>query len=205
MSSLESLPMPLRPLGRTGHQVSVLGLGGVNYHLLPDAEAAAVVHRAIDLGINLIDTAPSYGNGESERKIGPVLAERRGEVFLSTKTLERGRDGALADFEQSLARLRTDHVDLLFVHGLVDDEDRRRILQRPGVLDALEELRAAGVVRFVGLSGHLHPEAMRRCLTEYPFDAVLFPLGVANRARHSFEETVLAYGQAQGMAMIGSG
>ncbi|NLC56396.1 MAG: aldo/keto reductase [Armatimonadetes bacterium] len=195
--------IPRRPLGRTGHRVSILGLGGVNYHELPDAAAAAVVHRAIDLGINLIDTAVSYGNGESERKIGLVMAERRREVFLTTKTAQRTRDGALADFEGSLRRLQCDQVDLLFVHSIENEADRQAILRRPSVLDAAEELRAAGKIRFIGLSGHSDREAMLACLKEYPFDAVLCPVSAANGVRYSFEETVLPYAREHGLARIG--
>ncbi|MDH7570592.1 MAG: aldo/keto reductase [Armatimonadota bacterium] len=203
MLLLDEIPMPRRRLGSTGWEVSMLALGGVNYHLLPDAEAAAVVHRALDLGINMVDTAAAYGKGESERKIGLVMAERRGEVFLNSKTGDRTRDGALASVEQSLKRLRTDHIDLLFVHGVENEEDARRILQRPGVLDALEELRAAGVVRYLGLSGHNDRDAMLACLREYPFDAVLFPVGAANRVRYSFEETILPYAHERGMIVLG--
>lgn len=195
------LPIPRRPLGRTGWQASILGLGGVRYNFLDDAGAIAVVHRALELGINVIDTA--HGYSDSERKIGLALQGRRQEVFLSTKSGCRTYDGLKAEFEESLRRLQTDRVDLLFVHGLHDEADLRQIMQPGGVLKALEEYRRAGQVRFIGLSGHNDREAMRRALQDYDFDAVLFPAGAFNRARYSFEETILPLAQEQGLAVLG--
>lgn len=193
--------IPRRPLGQTGWQASLLGLGGVCYNFLDDEAAAAVVHRALELGINVIDTAHSYN--DSERKIGLALQGRRQEVFLNTKSGSRTYDGLKAEFEESLRRLRTDWVDLLFVHGIHDEADLRQILQPGGILKAMEEYRAAGHVRFIGLSGHNDCEAMRQALLEYDFDAVLFPVGAFNRARYSFEEAILPLVQEKGLAALG--
>jgi aryl-alcohol dehydrogenase-like predicted oxidoreductase len=193
--------IPRRPLGRTGWSASVLGLGGVRYNFLDDEGAAAVVHRALDLGINVIDTA--HGYSDSEHKIGLALAGRRQEVFLHTKSGQRTYDSLKAEFEESLRRLQTDVVDLFFIHGIHDEADRRQILQPGGVLKAVEEYRAAGHIRFVGLSGHNDREAMRQALRDYDFDAVLFPLGAFNRVRYSFEEAILPVAREKGLAVLG--
>ncbi len=92
---------------------------------------------------------------------------------------------------------------MLFVHSIENEADRQAILRRPSVLDAAEELRAAGKIRFIGLSGHSDREAMLACLKEYPFDAVLCPVSAANGVRYSFEETVLPYAREHGLARIG--
>ena len=104
-----------RPLGRTGMQVSILGLGGGSQFLSAcrtDEEAIELLNTAIDGGINYLDCAASYGNGESERRYGLVLAKRRKEVYVTSKTGERGRDAALKQVERSLQNLRTDHLFL---------------------------------------------------------------------------------------------
>jgi len=115
--------MPLRALGATGVKVPIVGLGTAQLGRPDPAVAIAVVRRAVELGITYIDTAPSYGKSRSEERIGIALDGARKSVFLTTKTLERKRDGALAELEQSLKRLRTDHVDLWQFHALRSDAD----------------------------------------------------------------------------------
>jgi aryl-alcohol dehydrogenase-like predicted oxidoreductase len=168
---------------------------------LDDEGAVAVVHRALELGINVIDTA--HGYSDSERKIGLALVGRRQEVFLHTKSGRRTYDGLKAEFEESLRRLQTDVVDLLFVHGINDEADRQQIFQPGGALRAMEEYRAAGHIRFIGLSGHNDCEAMRQALGDYDFDAVLFPAGTFNRVRYSFEEAILPVAREKGLAVLG--
>ena len=124
--------LPTRPLGRPGVDVSIFALGGVTYNLLDDAEAAAVVHRALDLGVNFIDTA--HGYKESERKIGPVMAERRDEIFLATKSTARDAAGMTADIEESFRRLQTDRIDLMQIHDLHTTEQIEQILAPGGAL-----------------------------------------------------------------------
>ncbi len=118
--------VPRRTLGGTGVEVSVLALGGVIGMQLPpsrDHDPSALAEQALNLGITYFDTAPSYNNGQSETNYGPVVAQRRGELFLATKTGDRSYDGTRRSIEQSLRRLRTDHVDLLQIHGVSDRDD----------------------------------------------------------------------------------
>ena len=113
--------LPQRPLGKTGVQVSALALGGVIGMQLPPSaghDPVAIAETALNLGVTYFDTAPSYNNGQSETNYGHVLARRRKEVFLTTKTGDRTHDGTLRSIEQSLKRLQTDHVDLIQIHGI---------------------------------------------------------------------------------------
>ena len=113
-------PIPKRPLGKTGYQVTIYGLGGLFTTSMHDRhnEAVEIVNRAIDLGINYIDTSALYGNGASELNIGTVMKERRDEVFLASKSHNYTYDGTMALVEQSLRRLQTDHLDVYLLHGL---------------------------------------------------------------------------------------
>jgi uncharacterized protein len=198
-------PMPQRPLGNLGWQASVLTMGGVKWDTkCTDDEAAALIHRAMELGINTFDTAWGYGNGESERRLGLALEGIRDQVWVNTKTIDRTYDGAKQQIETSLQRLRTDRVDLLFVHSLDSEEQYRQIMGPNSVLKAIEEYRAAGHVRYVGVSGHWVKDVMARIIREYPFDAVLFPIGLFNAAYgYSFLETVLPVARERGMAVLG--
>jgi len=198
-------PMPTRPLGKSGWQASVLTLGGVKWDThLPEADAIALIQRALELGVNTFDTAHGYGGGESERRLGQALRGAHVPVFISTKTDDRTRDGARRQMDISLKRLGMDRVDLMFVHGLDDVEDYRQVVGSNGVLRALEEYRSAGRIRFVGVSGHWYRQNMERILAEYPFDSVLCPVGLFNLAYgYSFADTVLPLARKRGMAAMG--
>ena len=107
-------PIPKRVLGKTGEQVTIYGLGGLFALAKHDRheEAVEIVNRALDLGINYIDTSALYGNGASELNIGTVMKERRDEIFLASKSHDYTYEGTMALVEQSLRRLQTDHLDL---------------------------------------------------------------------------------------------
>lgn len=192
--------LPTRPLGRTGLDVSILSLGGVMYNFLEDREAAAVVHRAIDLGINYIDTA--HGYKESERKIGLVMAERRDEVVLATKSGQRDRDGMAAEIEESFKRLRTDRIDCMQIHDLHTEEDLARITGPDGALKAIESFVRDGSVRFVGVTSHVNPEILTKALREYPFDTILTSLGAVHAAVRPFYETIMPVAQERGVGVL---
>ncbi|MCS6777162.1 MAG: aldo/keto reductase [Chloroherpetonaceae bacterium] len=198
-------PMPRRILQGTGWEASVLTLGGVRWpETCNDAEAVALVHRAIELGVNTFDTAHTYCGGESERKLGMALEGVRAQFWINTKVIDRTYDGAMRQMETSLQRLRTDYVDLMFVHSLDNEEQYHQIMAPNSVLRAIEELRAAGHIRYVGVSGHWVRDVLARILQEYAFDAVLFPVGVFNLAyEYSFLDTVLPVARARQMATLG--
>lgn len=192
--------LPKRPLGKTGFDVSIFALGGVKYNFLEDQDAAAVVHRALDLGVNYIDTA--YGYQDSERKIGLATSERRDEVFLATKTGKRDRDGAGPEIEESLKRFQTDCIDCLQIHWVDTEEDIKAILAPDGVVKLLEELRSTGTIRFIGVTGHRAP-MVAKVLREYAFDILLTPMGAMHGAVRPYFDMVLDAARENGTGVLG--
>ena len=185
-----TLPMPTRPLGRTGWNVSRLVLGGVKWDTqLAEADAVRLLRRAVELGVNAIDTAFIYGKGQSETRLGLALEGVRDRVFVSTKVSDRSYDGARRQMDESFRRLRMERVDLMFMHALDNEDDLKSILGRQGVLRAIEEYRAAGRIRFVGVSSHWYRDSLWRMMEEYPLDAVLFAVVRAGQAEGAYLRT----------------
>jgi len=196
--------IPKRPLGKTGVEVPVLILGGVvamKYPPTPSFHPAELAEAALDAGITYFDTAPGYGDGQSERNYGEVLATRRREVFLATKTGSRSHDDALRSVEASLKRLRTDHLDLLQLHGVSAKEDFTRWDRPDGVLRALYRLREEKVTRFVGVTGHESAAAMRRAIELFNFDTILTTFN-PTATRRPFRELVLPLAHEKKMGII---
>ena len=196
--------LPQRLLGATGVEVSALALGGVIGMQLPpsaDHDPAAIAEQALDLGITYFDTAPAYNNGQSESNYGQVLARRRKEVFLATKTGDRTHDGTLRSIEQSLKRLRTDHVDLIQIHGVSGTEDLDAWDKPTGVLTALRKLRDQKVTRFIGLTGHESAIRLREAIERYDFNTLLTTLNPASR-RRAFREDLLPVANRKQMGVI---
>jgi predicted aldo/keto reductase-like oxidoreductase len=194
---------PARALGKTGHSVALFSLGGqatIEGQGKRD-EAVAIINRAIDLGVNYVDTAPAYG--PSQDYIGEVMATRRAEVLLASKTHDRTRDGSLRLLDDSLSRLRTDHLDLWQLHNLTDTGDLDRIFASDGAIHAMEAARADGRVRFLGLTGHFDPKVLVDGIRRFPFDTVLCALNPADRHRKSFIEKLLPVATERGMGIIG--
>jgi aryl-alcohol dehydrogenase-like predicted oxidoreductase len=156
---------------------------------------------AIDAGIRYFDTAPSYGAGQSERNYGQVLVRRRREVFLATKTGQRTYDGAMREFESSLERLRTDHVDLLQIHGVRVREDLSAWGKPGGVFRALEKLRDQKLTRFIGVTGHESADVMRQAITMYDFDTILTTFNPM-ATRREYAETVLPVARRKQMGIL---
>ena len=146
--------MQKRILGKTGLEVSLLGFGGFHLLEIPAAEASRLLHYYLDKGGNYIETAAGYGNGESEKKIGPVIEKRRDEVVLASKTASRDYQGALADIDRSLQNLRTDHLDIIFMHGVDNEKTLSRVLDSGGALAAAREAKKAGKVKHIGITSH---------------------------------------------------
>jgi uncharacterized protein len=196
-----------RPFGRHPDQVSILGLGG--YHLGKTktvTEAVRIMHEAIDAGINFFDNAWEYHEGESERRMGRAIADRRDSVFLMTKVCTHGRGATVAmrQLEESLRRLKTDHLDLWQIHECVYSNDPSRHFARGGVVDALERAKAQGKVRYVGFTGHKDPEIHLRMLSfGFPFDACQLPLNGFDATFRSFQTRVLPELTRLGIAAIG--
>jgi len=199
--------IPLRPLGATGEMVSAIGLGGHHIGLMKNQrEAIRLIHAAIDAGITFMDNAWEYHDGRSEVVMGKAIRGRRERVFLMTKvcTHGRGRREAMRQLEQSLRRLHTDHLDLWQVHECVYDNDPDLHFARGGVIEALDQARRQGKVRFVGFTGHKHPDIHLAMLKQdYIFDTCQLPLNCFDGSFRSFEEQVLPVLVRRGIAAIG--
>jgi aryl-alcohol dehydrogenase-like predicted oxidoreductase len=199
--------IPRRPLGKTGVEVSILGLGG---SAIGDAriesEAIRIVQEAIDAGVTFLDNAWEYHDGQSEEWMGKALRGRRDQVFLMTKVCTHGRDRAVAmqQLEESLRRLQTDHLDLWQVHEVVYDNDPANHFRSGGVIEALDQAKREGKVRFVGFTGHKDPAIHLAMLAyDYPFDTCQMPLNCFDGTFRSFETRVLPELAKRGIAPIG--
>jgi aryl-alcohol dehydrogenase-like predicted oxidoreductase len=183
-----------RPFGRTEHMSSAVIFGGASLGRVAQGSADHVLDLLLEYGINHIDTAPSYG--ESELRIGPWMDRHRDDFFLATKTRQRDYQGARADIHRSLERLRTERIDLLQLHSLTHPDEWEQALSPGGALDAAVEAREAGLVQFIGVTGHGWDVAAmhRRSLERFDFDAVLMPWNwfCAQHERYApdFEATV---------------
>lgn len=198
-------PVPLRPLGRTGVQVSMLGLGGAHFIRESEAEGIRLVHEAIDLGVTFFDNAWEYNKTRSEAVMGTALQGRREKVFLMTKVCTHGRGKAVAlrQLEQSLRRLRTDYLDLWQIHEVNCTNDHTDLFVDDGAADALLDARRQGKVRFIGFTGHTDPQVHARVLARrFPFDTCQMPLNVFDASFKSFEQLVLPELVRQGIAPI---
>lgn len=199
-------PIPERPLGRTGRQVSILGLGGAHLVDAGQKEATRIVHEAIDHGVTFVDTAWEYGDGRSERWLGIALREGyRDRVTLMTKCCAHRRDykTSMLQLEESLRRLRTDVIDLWQFHEVIYDNDPAWLHARGG-LDAALEAREQGKVRYIGFTGHKSPRIFLRMLQrEFPWDAVQMPLNPFDASYRSFERQVLPELVRRGIGVIG--
>lgn len=199
--------LPTRSLGRTGHRVSIFSLGGqaALERQNNDAVAVPMVERALDLGINYIDTSAIYGGPGrwSERYIGQVMKRRRAEAFLASKTKERTRDGSLRMLEQSLKLLNTDHLDLWQLHDIGTLQDVEQVFAKGGAVEALIEAREQKMVRFLGVTGHHRPDSLMASVRRLPFDCMLMALNAADVHHFSFKERLLPLAVEKQMGIIG--
>ena len=192
-----------------GVPVSAIGFGGYHLGLINDeSEAIRLLHAAIDAGITFMDNAWEYNEHVSEERMGKALAQAgyRDKVFLMTKlcTHGRGYDVAMQQLEESLRRLRTDHLDLWQIHECVYDDDPARHYAKHGAVEAIDAAKKAGKVRFVGFTGHKGPWIHREMIERgYPFDTVQMPLNVLDPHYRSFEKNVLPLARERGIKALG--
>lgn len=194
--------LPTRPLGRTGAKVSILAFGcGSRFLMYEDeAEALAILHHAIDNGITYLDTAYAYGDGESETRVGKVMAKRRKDVWLATKIPDRSRDEFLRRLEGSLKRLQTDHVDLLHIHGLGHADDLAKIEAPNGAMKGLLEAREQKMTRAIGMTCHASGDVLAQAIERHDLDCVQMALNASQNGR--FEELALPAARAKNLGVI---
>jgi len=210
--------LPLRPLGKTGHMVGIYSFGGQATTEIPGKEELSleIINRAIDLGINYIDTAAAYGRatpevakevamGTSERNIGKVMKYRRNEVFLASKTHDRTYDGSMRLLEKSLKQLQTDHLDLWQIHNvrLPEMEILDKITGEGGVLKAMIKARDEKMIRFIGFTGHEGPDVLNALAERFPFDNVLVAINAADKHHDPFIEKFLPNAVSKEMGIVG--
>ncbi len=205
--------MKYRTLGHTGERMSLVGLGG--FHLAKPGgatseEAVRLVHAAIEAGVNFCDNCWDYNGGESEVRLGRALSQGgyRNRTFLMTKIDGRTAKAAMDQIEESLRRLRTDHLDLLQFHEIIRMGDPERVFAQGGALEAVLRAREQGKLRYIGFTGHKSP-AIHRHMFEvadshgFRFDTVQMPLNVMDAHYDSFEQGVMPVALAHGTAVLG--
>jgi predicted aldo/keto reductase-like oxidoreductase len=192
-----------RRLGRTGFDVTILGLGGegVLRTYGYEKEAYGLINRAIDLGLNYFESARAYAGSESY--YGKALKERRSEIFLTSKSHARDKEGALAHLAETLNNMKTDYLDLWQIHDVRTDDEIDSIFCQGGALEAFTQARQEGQVRFIGITGHHDPAVIGHCLDLFDFDTVLMPVNPAEPQHKNFLSGVLPRATEKGMGVIG--
>ena len=195
--------IPTRLLGKTGAMVSSFGLGGegVLRTYGRTEEAVSVIQKALDLGVNYFDTAPAYS--QSQDYYGEVLQGRRDKIFLASKTHDRTKDGSLRLLEDSLKRLKTDHLDLLQLHDLRTRNDLEAIFSKDGALKAAQEAKEQGLIRFIGITGHRDPRILLEAMRRFSFDTVMCSVNAGDVHYLPFKDTVISEATKQNMGIIG--
>jgi aryl-alcohol dehydrogenase-like predicted oxidoreductase len=196
------MTIPKRMLGKTGVEVTILGLGGegILRTFGHEREAAALINRAIDLGITYFESARAYAG--SEAYYGSSLRERRNEIFLASKSHARDRKGATEHLHETLRSMKTDHLDLWQIHDVRKEEEIDEIFGPRGVIEAFQDARAKGKVRFLGVTGHHDPLIIKKCLERFDFDTLLIPVNPAEHAHRSFVDSVIASAREKSVGIV---
>jgi len=202
LAAAKSEGIPLRKLGKTGVNVSQLSFGCGSRFLMykTDDEALEALNWAIDHGITYIDTAHAYGDGESERRVGLVMKQRRKEVFLVTKLTGRTRDEYMKQFELSLKRLQTDHVDLLHFHSLGKMDDVEKLGEKDGVYEAGMKLKDQKATRFIGFTSHTDGAAAKAAIERFDLDCCMMQLNPSKAG--GFEDLALPAALKKKMGVV---
>jgi predicted aldo/keto reductase-like oxidoreductase len=202
--------IPYRTLGRSGEKVSMVGLGGYHIGIQPDEqESIRIIRTALDNGINFLDNCWDYNDGASEIRMGKALKDGyRQRAFLMTKIDGQTREAAARQLDESLARLQTDHIDLLQFHEVIRPADPDRIFGLHGGMEAALAARKAGKIRYIGFTGHKDPEIHLKMLRTgfqngFTFDTVQMPLNVMDAHYKSFGKKVVPVLLEHGIGVLG--
>lgn len=183
--------MKKRALGRTGLKTSLIGFGGFHLVETPMSEADHLLNAYLDAGGNYIETAADYGTGLSERKIGRAVSSRRREFILASKCSRRIFKEAEQSINQSLENLRTDHLDILFIHAVQSVDEADTVTAPGGAMEAVQKAKKDGKVRFIGISGHGKPDALLHAIRNHPYDVLLTGFNVLDRFNFPETEDIL--------------
>jgi uncharacterized protein len=202
---LGSLTFPKRKLGRTGEWVPIIGFGTAGLGRgVGDDVAAFLLNRSVDLGVNYIDSAPGIGGyGRAQLQIGRALSARRKEIFLTSKVFEPDGASARRLLESSLKELRTDYVDLLYVHSLGHDKmDPDIMFAKDGVFEAVLQAKQEGLARYVGISGHNRPDRFVRALADYELDVMMTATNFVDVHTYNFEGKVWPFARRREVGLV---
>lgn len=191
--------IPRRKLGRTGEQLSIIGLGGVVVMNNSPSFASNIVAEAVDRGINYFDVAPTYDN--AQERLGPALEPHRKKCFLACKQEDWTRAGSQKLLDESLRLLHTDYLDLYQLHALSKLSDLEQIFAANGAIETFEAAKKAGKARFLGFSAH-SVEVALKAMDQYPFDTILFPVNFVLFSEANFGPQVLERAQQKGMGIL---
>jgi predicted aldo/keto reductase-like oxidoreductase len=205
-SAVAAEPVPRRKLGKTGLEVSILGLGGgrVGTHR-DEGEALRTIRHCYESGINYFDSAAAGAYGLSQRRYGIAFeGVPRDRLIYGTKTRHRTYSHSELDLNQSLAGLKTDYIDLYQVHNVMHMEDIDFVFGPRGAMEMIEKARRDGKIRHVGFTGHMDPRVLAKMLDAYDWDTVLMPLSVTDGANRdlSFEKTTLPKAVEKGVGVM---
>jgi aryl-alcohol dehydrogenase-like predicted oxidoreductase len=205
-----STSIPRRPFGRTGEEVSLLGLGGAHLGLrsVTEDESLRIMHAAFDAGVTFLDNAWEYNAGISEVRMGKAIKSwpSRDDLFVMTKDCahDRKAPNSMVKLEQSLRRLQVDVLDLWQIHEVVWEDDPDWIFAPGGSAEAMLKAKEQGKVRYIGFTGHKSPAIHKRMLSQgFPWDAVQMPLNLLDAHYESFEREILPVCQEQRIAVVG--
>jgi len=197
---LDHWSIPRRSLGKTGWEISIIGLGGMVVTDIEPGQVRKLVAESVERGINYFDVAPTYG--DAEIKLGPALKPYRKKIFLACKTTRRDRDGAREELDNSLDRLETDYFDLYQLHGITHvDKDVQTALAKGGAMEAILEARRAGVVRHIGFTAH-SPEAALAAMREFDFQTMMYPINFVSHYTKQFDVEPIAEAKKRGMGIM---
>jgi aryl-alcohol dehydrogenase-like predicted oxidoreductase len=191
--------IPRRVLGKTGEKLSMIGFGGIVVMNETTGESSNIVAEAVDRGVNYFDVAPSYGN--AQERLGPALAPYRKKCFLACKTEGRSKENSLAQLEESLRLLKTDHVDLYQFHALTKMAELDKVLGPGGAMETMEAAKKEGKIRYIGFSVHSAETAVA-AMNRYNFDTVLFPVNFVLFSQANFGPQILKTAQEKGMGIL---
>jgi len=197
------MAIPTRPLGMTGVNVTILGLGGEGVLRTSgrEREAYGLINRALDLGITYCESARAYAGSESY--YGAALKERRKDIFLTSKSHDRTKAGAMAHLHGTLRNMATDHLDLWQVHDIREREEIEELFGPGGAMEAFTEAKLQGKTRFIGVTGHHDPAVIMTCIERFDFDTVLLPVNPAEDGPVGFLRTVLPAAGKKRMGIVG--
>lgn len=192
--------LPRRPFGKTGIQLSVIGMGGIVVMNAEQEHSNRVVAEFVERGVNYFDVAPAYG--DAEVKLGPALEPYRKDVFLACKTGKRTRDESAAELKQSLKTLRTDYFDLYQLHAVTETaKDIDSVFTKGGAMETFIEAKKSGQVRYLGFSAH-SVEAAFAAMDRFDFDSILFPVNFATYFAGNFGPQIMEKAQSKGLARL---